>query len=996
MSKQIQLPNKTLPEIEAEVTKFWKENQIFEKVTKLRENAPKYRFVDGPPFPNDVPHYGHMLCSVAKDVIPRYQTMKGKSVRRVFGWDCHGLAVEEKLNSKLGIKGEESKDKIENEIGIKNYIQMCRDFVGTNIDAWRWYMDKLGRWSDMDHAYKTMDQKFGESVVWAFKQLWDKGLIYKGKRTSLYSTDSGTPVSEFEVNMDPDNYQETEDVSVYMKFRLINPFELSSKVFERSNVFVLAWTTTPWTLYANFALAVNEAEDYLLVKYDENKEEHLVLADKLFDQLKQSLSKEFVNPQVIDKFKGKELLNLNYEQYLPDIPTQNSNDFKIYHGDHVSMEDGTGIVHIAPAYGAEDFEMGKKFELSDYGSIDNTGHLLVGSYKGKYLRDANLEIAKELLRDEKVLKIKSYKHRLPYYRGVNPLIYKTQDAWFIDVQKIKPRMLELIDQTNWIPESIRDGRWKNTIESSPDWCISRERYWNTIMPIWVNLEDENDMWVIGSIQEMMDNSNDQIYKKDDKYYLQVNDNEVTMHRDICDDIILHRDGKHYKRISQVLDNWMDAGSVPFAEYHYPFENTEVFKSKPSADFIVEYVGQVRAWFNVLYRMSVGVFDDIAFDNVICTGVVAGNDGRKMSKSYGNYPDSTKVLNEVGGEAVRLFLMNSPLLLGGDAECKEETIKDQVKIILLPLLNSLKYFVLYAEDFKYDGNFVSDNFSDTWILTKLSQLIVGTDTNLSNYNIPNVAKDLQTFINELSSWYIKTNRDRFVSKDNSALQTLYRVLLNLTFSMSPLIPFVTEYSWQVLKDYQDKFNFESVHMVEWENIETTTTLQATSTVEQFPDVFSKMEEVRDIISAGLKIRDENKIPVKQVLSSVEVSKKLTKEQIELIKQELNVFELVNDKLNDDLKIKLDLNITNELRLLGLVREITSFFQLERKQIGLNLEDEVNILYNGSNLVLDSIEANLEQLSSKIKAQSMKRSSSRELLQRKTFGSEELWFAISKVD
>ncbi len=747
----------------------------------------------------------------------------------------------------------------------------------------------------------------------------------------------------------------------------------------------------------------------------------MVFAEKLFDQLKETLSKEFVNPQVVDKFKGKELLGLSYEQYLTDINSNshevvaqsktegltsspadsllkggiNTNDFKIYHGDFVSMEDGTGVVHIAPAYGAEDFELGKQCGLSDFGSIDDTGHMLVGNYKGEYLREANLKIAKELLQNGKVLKIKNYKHRVPFYRGNNPLIYKTQDAWFVNIQKLKPRMLELIDKTKWVPDSIRDGRWKNTIETSPDWCLSRDRYWNTIMPIWINTKDEKDIWVIGSVQEMMENSKNQIYKKDDKYYLSSNDKEVTMHRDVCDDIILYRNDSEYRRISQVLDNWMDAGSVPFAEYHYPFENDEVFRSKPSADFIVEYVGQVRAWFNVLYRMSIGVFDDIAFDNVICTGTLAGNDGRKISKSYGNYPDSTKVLNEVGGEAVRLFLMNSPLLLGGDAECKEEVIKDQVKIILLPVLNSLKYFVVYAEDFKYDENFVSDNFSDKWILAKLSQLVSNTDTNLSNYNIPNVAKDLQDFVGELSSWYIKTNRDRFVSKDNSALQTLYKVLLNLTFSMSPMIPFVTEYAWQVLKEYQEKLDFESVHMVEWKELEYLTSSASPFPPSQEDNIFVEMEDVRMIISAGLKIRDENKIPVKQVLAKVSVNRELNIEQVELIKQELNVLDLVSNKSEEELKVELDLNITKELRLLGLVREITSTLQAERKLSGLSLEDKIEVDYSGSELVLECIENNQTEIGTKIKCEKFSKVENSENLKMKKLGEEEVRFEVRKV-
>jgi isoleucyl-tRNA synthetase len=506
------LTNQTFPEIENEVLQYWKQEKIFERVTEMRKGAPSYRFIDGPPFPNDVPHYGHFLCSVAKDIIPRFHTMKGRSVRRVFGWDCHGLPIEEKLNGKLGIKGSESKQKIEQEIGVNQYIEKCRGLVGENIESWRFYMDKLGRWSDMDNAYKTMDANFGESIMWAFKTLWDKGLIYKGKRTSLYSTDSGTPVSDFEVNMDPDNYKETEDVSIYMKFQLENASveklslatngSLSGGAISEK-VFMLAWTTTPWTLYANFALAINQDEQYTVLKYTNasSESEYLIVAKKLAENVKTVCQKELLNVEECLDLPGKSLVGLKYNQYISELSSTNENDFCIYHGDFVSTEDGTGIVHIAPAYGADDFELGKKFNISDKGSIDDTGHMVVGTFKGRYLRDANLDIAKELLSQGKALKVKAYKHRLPYYRTNNPLIYKTQEGWFVNIQKMKPRMIDLIDTSTWVPENIKEGRWRNTIESSPDWCISRDRYWNTIMPVWANVEDTEDYYIPGSFAD---------------------------------------------------------------------------------------------------------------------------------------------------------------------------------------------------------------------------------------------------------------------------------------------------------------------------------------------------------------------------------------------------------------------------------------------------------------------------------------------------------------
>lgn len=1062
--------NQTFPEIEAEVQKFWKENNVFKLVQNSRKDAPKKRFIDGPPFPNDIPHYGHFLCSVAKDVIPRYQTMKGYNVRRVFGWDCHGLPVEEKLNGKLNIKGSESKHKIESEIGVKKYIEMCRDLVGENMNAWRFYMEKLGRWSDMDNAYKTMDPSFGESVMWAFKNLWDKGLIYKGKRTSLYSTDSGTPVSEFEVNMDPDNYKETEDISVYMKFKakyhktgigvnvaIFNEFgqvlmaerneinrektlgciggkkELSDKtIFETINrecleeigiipenieiigssldifegrlfhthhakaflisntqfnnneslvdlkwvsendidweklhiptkngllnvfgkqtyphiedntpsVYLLAWTTTPWTLYANAALAVNNTETYILVKYNDNLNEYVVLAKSLYEKSKEVLIKEFINPVIISEFGGKELVGLKYEQYLTDIVTiENQNNFKIYDADFVSVSDGTGIVHIAPAYGADDFELGKKYELSMIESIDDTGHIIAGSQTGKYLRDANLDIAKELLIQNKILKIKTYKHRLPYYRTNNPLIYKTQEGWFVNIQKIKPRMLELIDASNWIPNNIKNGRWKNTLETSPDWCISRDRYWNTIMPIWVNIENQNDYYIPGSFEDLSKYSEGKLYLKDGQYYIKDDaDNDIlfTCHRDKCDTLILNINGVKYKRISQVMDSWLDAGSVPFAEYHYPFENKDIFSEKPSAEFIVEYVGQVRAWFSALFRLSVGLFDSPSFDNVICTGTVAGTDGRKMSKSYGNFVDPKPVFESIGGDAIRLSLMNNGLLTGADAIVSETTMKDQVKTILLPYMNSVKYFELYANDFKYNSdNLISNNQIDMWIMQKLNEVIFEINEGLSTYDIPRAVYTLQPFLNTLSAVYIKYNRDRFVNSEKNALNTLFIVLYKFNQCIAPIIPFLTEKVWFILKPYHNLSNNISVHL---ENYPTDIDIVKSTTLAD------NMDLVNMYISLALNERIKQNIKVKQVLNTLNIKTNVIFEDwmIEILKREVNVLNIIIENNDNELaEVTLDTNITSELKELGIIREINSVIIQARRNANCDIDSDVDI-------------------------------------------------------
>lgn len=925
-----------LPELEEETNKFWKENKIFEKSLENREGADPFIFVDGPPFVSGNPHYGHLLTSIAKDLVPRYQTMVGKKVRRVWGWDCHGLPVEDKVNQKLGIK---SSKQLEEEFGIERYIQECRTYVEGVTSDWRWYVERIGRWVDMDNAYYTMYPEYMESVIWAFKQIYEKGLIYKGKRVSLFSTDTSTPVSEFEVAMDADNYRDIEDLSIFIKFKLKDNSKLNLDV--KSEVFLVAWTTTPWTILANFALAVNENFDYSLVEYE--NEFYIVSKDRIgytFNLTDQN--KDLV--KVIKEFKGKDLEGIEYYPAYENFKDQKTeNDFKVYLSDDVTSDEGTGVLHIAPAFGEVDFNLGQKNNLSAISNIDEEGKLVINPWKGIYLRDASPLVTEDLLNKGLLLRSEIYKHRLPFYRGQNPLIYMAQDAYFINIQKIKGRMLELNEKINWIPKHIKKGRFEYTIESSPDWCISRNRYWATIIPIW-KAEDGEEL-VIGSFEEMVEFT-DQIEKKEIdgkiKYFFE--DIPMDLHRDVCDKIILKKDGKEFKRIPEVLDVWMDSGSVPFAEYHYPFENKEAFEKGRPADFIIEYVPQVRAWFSMLHRVSTMLFDDVAFKNAICHGTIAGNDGRKMSKSFGNYPDPKDLLEKYGADALRLYLMGSPIVLGEDMNFNEEVVAENYKF-LLTLWNSYKFFLDYAVTFNWDCNFPGNektrenlNVLDRWILSKLSLLTINIKDSLDSYKIPEAVKSLKEFIvNDYSTWYIRRSRDRVSSNENindrnTCLSVMYGVLICYSKLAAPVTPFITE---QIYKGLVEDL---SVHLTDFPKGDASLINK---------ELNEAMERVRKVVEAGHAKRKEANIKLRQPLASLtyESNQKLSEDLEQILADEVNVKKIEYrkgsvDHLHDG-SIKLDTNITPELKEEGEVRDLIREIQQLRKEQNLTLGDKTEI-------------------------------------------------------
>jgi len=967
-----------LPEIEEKILQFWKANKIFEKSVEQRPEDHRYSFYDGPPFITGLPHYGHLLGSIAKDVVPRYQTMKGKRVKRVWGWDCHGLPVEEKTEKKLGLKCRRDIEKI----GIDKFIKECRDYVSETSAEWEWYIDRIARWVDFKDSYKTMDLSYMESVIWAFKQLYDKGLTYQGLKTLLYCTRCGTPVSKFEIAMD-NSYADMQDPAVMVEFPITTKGKLEGTR-------ILAWTTTPWTLPSNRGLVVDEDEDYVELEMGRDGKTYIIAQKRIEEALKGNEYKK------LRQFKGKELVGLSYQPPYDYFPP-NENDFKVYHyKDMVNMEEGTGVVHSAPGFGEIDTEMGRHYDLTLMSNIDDEGKFVkeVKDFKGLYVKDADPLIIEDLRKKNLLFKEGKITHRYPYcYRCETPLIYRAVKAWFVDIQKIKQEMLRLNQNINWVPEHFKEGRVKNTIAEAPDWCVSRTRYWATVMPIWKCEKCEN-LKVVGSIREIEENSIEKIKVTD-------------LHRTGVDHIKFRCEkcGSPMSRIPEVLDCWFESGSMPYAERHYPFENKAAFEKSFPADYIVEYVGQIRAWFYYLHALSTILFKSHCFKNVVVTGTMAGTDGRKMSKIYGNYPDPKEVLKKYGGDALRLYLMGSKLMSGRDINItKGNELIDQVKIILLPLWNSYKFFASFANlaNWKPDNEAPwSENLLDQWIISRVNQFHIEFSDNMDKYYIPEATNLIQVFVEDLSKWYIRRSRNRFKSGDKSAIATLYWILLKTIKTVAPLIPFITEEIYQNLTMGRAQ---ESIHLELWPEKE-----------EVNQELFDKMNLVRKICSLGHAVRKEAGIKTRQALACLKFKAqssklKTEKDLLNLIKNELNVeeVELVEDikeqknwifKEEGEIKIALDTQITPELKEKGIVREITRQIQQMRREAGYKPVHQIKIQGFGTKFLNEVLEKNKElickeTISKEFKI-TQKNKESFDLEKETKFGDETLWLAIKKV-
>lgn len=887
-------------EYEKDWVQKWKQDGTFEKSVENRPKDNSYVFYDGPPFISGVPHHGTLLSSIVKDAVPRYQTMKGKRVERVWGWDAHGLPAERFTEKKLGIH---SRQEVL-DYGIEKYINATRANMLETSSAWEDVVDRIGRWVEFKGAYKTMDKDYMESIWWAFKELYEKGKIYEGEKVLMYCTLDGTPLSKAEVTMDAGAYQEITEPSVYVKFKLEDGRSL------------LAWTTTPWTLPANTALAVNKDVMYLEVKHEG---ERLVVAKDLAEKVFTDEKHQPLEYEEIEELMGSELVGLSYE---PLFVNRGKNAHKIWHADYVETEAGTGIVHLAPTYGEEDFELAKKEKFPAVHVIDQNGFFTEGDWQGKNVWDVNKQIAKDLHERGVVWKIEYFRHSYPHcHRCGTKLMYRAHPSWFMDIDGQREKMLEKNEPITWFPAHVKHGRFEKTMQQAPDWNISRDRFWATAMPVWKS--ESGKVRVIGSYAELKELSGVEL---------------EDYHRPWIDDVKFEIDGEEYTRIDKVMDSWFEAGSMPFAQFHYPFENKEKFESNFPGDFIVEYIGQVRAWFYYMHAMSVALFGENSFKNVIVTGNVAGNDGRKMSKSYGNYTDPNELMDKFSADSLRFLLLSSPLLNGEDFALQDKEVGDVARKLGM-IWNMYDFFTMYAEvdGWEYDGNLTDPseeltNPLDIWIVSRLHQLVKEVETHMDKYDIPNALEPILPFLDDASNWYVRRSRRRFWKSEDDgdkqmAYRTLHYVLVRLSYLLAPFTPFLAEELYQNLTG-----DNESIHLKDW--------LPAGHVNEL---VMNDMETVREYVNQGLSLRAKSGLKVRQPLASVTVPSFGTNIDFEsILLDELNVKAVLAGK-----EVAIDQTITPELRREGTMREVVRHVQSARKAAGLSVDDRIHLALSSDN-------------------------------------------------
>ncbi len=1030
----------------------WKKNRTFQKSVELRDPANSYVFYDGPPFITGVPHHGTLLSSIIKDAVPRYWTMKGKRVERRWGWDCHGLPAENFVEKQMGIvdrrqiiTSPDQKAPLDKDgnplptITLEKYIETARDSMIANSETWEGVIDRVGRWVDFKGAYRTMNKDFMESVWWAFKQLYQAGKIYEGEKVLMYDTKFATPVSKAEVTMDNDAYQTVTDPSVFVKFKLRDGE--AAKIGLPADARILAWTTTPWTLPANLMLAVNPDMTYVLAKVGD---EHFVIAKDCLANTLQDEKHQPIAHTVEKEFKGDKLVGLKYQPLdtgstWPTDPETVAKIHQIYAADFVSNESGTGIVHIAPAYGEDDFALAKSHGIKAFHVIDDNGYYFDSIYQGREVWSNNKFVAKDLKEKGIVYQIRYIQHEYPFNpRSKQRIMYRAIPSWFFDIQNSKPLMLEQNENINWFPAHLKHGRFMKNIQQAPDWNLSRDRFWASAMPVWKG--DQGGIIVIGSYDELYKLSGKRL-----KDYHRPWIDQVKIYADKLDAATRKQYGMHdgevFTRIDKVLDCWFESGSMPFAQLHYPFENKEKFEKNYPADFIVEYIGQVRAWFYYVHTVntalaSIGAFGKDrmtghlnAYKNVITTGVVAGNDGRKMSKSLGNFTDPNTLMDQYSADSLRFLLLSSPLLNGEDFALQDKDVSDVARKLAM-IWNMYDFFTMYAsvDGWEYkpvtlpsaadaaatspsqgktegvslpakEGQVavgepgglnrpvptinLSDltNPLDRWIVSRVHQLTAHIEKFMDGYNIPDALSAVIPFVDDASNWYVRRSRRRFwKSEDDSdkaqAYQTLHYVLVRLSMVLAPFVPFLAE------ELYQDLTGGESVHLLDW---------PTDNPVDE--KVLADMARTRDLINGGLALRmrkdestGEKQVKIRQPLAFASYSgKRLDPYYEQIMRDELNVKRInwvenladyqagpvVTDVKVDDQNeaegwLELNKQLTPELEREGLSREVIRAVQKARKNAGLNVDDRIRLAIASDDAKLNEA---VEQYADNIKAETL---------------------------
>ncbi len=993
-------PSVNFSKVEESILKKWDTEKTFDKSISNREGANEFVFYDGPPFANGLPHYGHILTGFVKDIIPRFQTMKGSKVDRVFGWDCHGLPAEMESEKELGITGRKQIQ----EFGVENFNNHCQESVMKYTKEWEVTVGRQARWVDFENDYKTMDLDYMESVMWAFKQLWDKGLVYEKDRVMPYSWKAETPLSNFETRLD-DSYRERKDPAVTIKFEIND----SNIDFENNyKSYLLAWTTTPWTLPSNLACAVGKDIDYSLITLNN---ENLIIASSVLENFQDVLE----GYKTIKTIKGNEILGT---QYIPifDYFKDTKNAFKVLEADFVNTEEGTGIVHMAPGFGEDDQLVCEKNNISIVCPVDDQGKFTseVKEYENLLVFDANEKIISDLKQRNIIVKKQNYLHNYPHcWRTDEPLIYKSVNSWYVEVSSFKDRMVELNQEISWTPDHIKDGTFGKWLAGARDWSISRNRFWGTPIPVWKSDDPKYPrVDVYGSLDEI---------EKD------FGTRPNNLHRPHIDKLTRPNPddptGKSKMiRVTEVFDCWFESGSMPFAQVHYPFENKSWFESHFPADFIVEYIGQTRGWFYTMMVLSTAIFDRPPFKNCICHGIVLDTNGVKLSKKLRNYPEPEMIWDKYGADSLRWFLSSSPVLKGQNLQIDMEGkgISDAQRLIITPLWNAFYFFCLYAnaENISAKENYSSKNPLDIYALLKTRELIENIEKNLEEYDISSACQAVPNFIDAINNWYIRRSRPRFWkhaddTDSKNAYDTLYTVLLNATKVLSPLMPLISE------EIYTKLTSSESVHLCDWPNTDS------------FPNdakFLEQMDLVRDISSAGLGIRKTNNIRVRQPLKEITIAgdniswlsnfenyileevnakkmildensdslyrnkikinlKKMgpklgknTKKYMEAANnfnwvmndnKTISILDLILEEdeyilekesnpgtetreINDGkIVVSLNIDIDNELKVEGIARDILRAVQNKRKDENLDISDKIKIKIFGENIVQETV-------------------------------------------